>query len=319
MSWGIGCAQEGVPGAYARVSLYLDWIQANTGVHADGEIERYEGCKDDHTNTSGRIRGSGGSVGTSPAPTDAPKPNPCKSNPCPARAQCLRTEDSYRCSCPNGWAGDDCTTPNLCELVEPCENGAVCKNSEDYKSYDCTCTSAWSGQHCTKKVTTAAPTTTTAAPTTTTAAPTTTTAAPTTTEAVQVSACTSVRVRVKKRVRGRWRWVWEDACCETLSYAKQLADNTCRAKLETDTGVSYIKYRELYRQGKRWRARWVYKTCTEITATDQSTIHKMDKKNVEKACELSVAKTTVATTTSRGVNSHYKKDHRGQMTFRGAK
>ena len=71
----------------------------------------------------------------------------CGTNPC-ERGECTDGFNSYTCTCPAGWSGENCgTNINECMTSDgssPCMNSAVgC--DDGLNSYRCTCSAGWSG------------------------------------------------------------------------------------------------------------------------------------------------------------------------------
>ncbi|KAK2139966.1 hypothetical protein LSH36_1535g00000 [Paralvinella palmiformis] len=70
----------------------------------------------------------------------------CSSNPCQHGGTCYDLIASYKCSCTNGYKGNDCETKvDLCEN-KPCLNGATCSDKGD--TFSCMCADGYTGDTC---------------------------------------------------------------------------------------------------------------------------------------------------------------------------
>eukprot|EP00058_Branchiostoma_floridae_P027595 XP_002613086.1 hypothetical protein BRAFLDRAFT_89968 [Branchiostoma floridae] len=67
----------------------------------------------------------------------------CLTSPCHEFADCINTPGSHRCSCKDGYTGNDSPT-NWCE-EEPCDNG-VCVEAAN--GFYCVCRGGWEGEFC---------------------------------------------------------------------------------------------------------------------------------------------------------------------------
>ncbi|EPY73543.1 slit 3 protein-like protein [Camelus ferus] len=76
------------------------------------------------------------------------KCNACLSGPCKNNGTCSQDPvELYRCACPYGYKGKDCTTPiNTC-IQNPCQHGGTCHLSESHKDgFSCSCPLGFEGQ-----------------------------------------------------------------------------------------------------------------------------------------------------------------------------
>ncbi|KAB0349166.1 hypothetical protein FD754_014023 [Muntiacus muntjak] len=78
------------------------------------------------------------------------KCDPCLSSPCKNNGTCSRDPaELYRCACPYGYKGRDCTVPvNTC-IQNPCLHGGTCHLSDTHKGgFSCSCPLGFEGQRC---------------------------------------------------------------------------------------------------------------------------------------------------------------------------
>uniref|UniRef100_A0A8C0QVE3 Slit homolog 3 protein n=1 Tax=Canis lupus dingo TaxID=286419 RepID=A0A8C0QVE3_CANLU len=78
------------------------------------------------------------------------KCNACLSSPCKNNGTCSQDPvELYRCTCPYGYKGKDCTVPiNTC-IQNPCQHGGTCHLSESHKDgFSCSCPLGFEGQQC---------------------------------------------------------------------------------------------------------------------------------------------------------------------------
>lgn len=59
----------------------------------------------------------------------------------------LQGQESYNCSCPEGFSGKDCEQEaDLCQILQPCQNNGDCTGTSS--SYKCHCGFGYSGPRC---------------------------------------------------------------------------------------------------------------------------------------------------------------------------
>eukprot|EP01084_Bolivina_argentea_P087721 158441_1 len=96
----------------------------------------------------------------------------CSPNPCKNGATCAIFQQTFTCTCADGWSGALCDStatpeqqlatatpaetatpfPNLC-LAQPCHNAGFCSpNATDAKGFTCLCAPGWSGPTCDDKL-----------------------------------------------------------------------------------------------------------------------------------------------------------------------
>lgn len=77
--------------------------------------------------------------------------DPCFSQPCGRRGQCIPLQESYRCDCYTRYSGETCETDNgpLCHLPEyECQNGGLCQEDRLGNSTTCACPTGFTGTVC---------------------------------------------------------------------------------------------------------------------------------------------------------------------------
>ena len=72
----------------------------------------------------------------------------CSSNPCKNRAICHDLVNDYRCSCVHGFTGKKCETDIDECSTDPCKNNATCHDLNN--NYHCDCVVGYSGKNCTQ-------------------------------------------------------------------------------------------------------------------------------------------------------------------------
>uniref|UniRef100_A0A803STV9 Slit guidance ligand 3 n=1 Tax=Anolis carolinensis TaxID=28377 RepID=A0A803STV9_ANOCA len=76
--------------------------------------------------------------------------NPCLSSPCKNNGTCNNDPvEFYRCTCPFGYKGRDCSTPiNAC-IQNPCQNGGTCHLTDtNQDGFSCSCPIGFEGKKC---------------------------------------------------------------------------------------------------------------------------------------------------------------------------
>ncbi|XP_037087468.1 protein jagged-2-like [Pollicipes pollicipes] len=72
--------------------------------------------------------------------------NPCATGPCQHGGTCIDMSGDFQCSCPSGWSGERCQiNVNECESL-PCMHGGTCEDLVD--GFKCTCPHGWEGNAC---------------------------------------------------------------------------------------------------------------------------------------------------------------------------
>ncbi|XP_055963938.1 slit homolog 3 protein [Sorex fumeus] len=80
----------------------------------------------------------------------AAKCDACLSGPCRNNGTCTQDPvEHFRCACPYGYKGRDCSVPiNTC-IQNPCQHGATCLLSDTHKEgFSCSCPPGFEGQRC---------------------------------------------------------------------------------------------------------------------------------------------------------------------------
>ncbi|XP_052791745.1 uncharacterized protein LOC128225887 [Mya arenaria] len=72
-------------------------------------------------------------------------------SPCMNNGTCENLNGSYSCICPQGWSGQNCSQDiDVCTALAPCYNDGTCENLDGY--YRCNCPNGWSGQNCSQDI-----------------------------------------------------------------------------------------------------------------------------------------------------------------------
>ncbi|XP_038052649.1 protein crumbs-like isoform X2 [Patiria miniata] len=76
----------------------------------------------------------------------------CGNHACMNGGTCVEEDQSFRCVCPDGFKGENCTEPSDPCQRHPnvCQNGATCV-PDDGDAVLCACAEGWEGRHCEKR------------------------------------------------------------------------------------------------------------------------------------------------------------------------